>query len=53
MIEESPNLSDEPPDAERDVLAALREGIADMEAGRTVSADEAFEQIRKEFGLEE
>ena len=37
---------------ERDrTLETIREGIADMEAGRTHPAEEVFEEIRQELGL--
>ncbi len=32
-------------------IAAVREGIADMEAGRVQDTDEAFDEIIEELGL--
>jgi hypothetical protein len=41
-------------DCERDEInTAIREGLADVEAGRCLPAAEAMEEIRKEFGLAE
>lgn len=34
---------------QEDDLAAIREGVADMEAGRTLSAEEAHDQISREL----
>lgn len=36
-----------------EVNAAIREGLADVEAGRCQPAVEAMEEIRKEFGFAE
>jgi len=36
---------------EQEDLNAVREGIADMRAGRVVSLDEADRRIREEFGF--
>jgi antitoxin ParD1/3/4 len=32
-------------------LAAVRAGIADMEAGRTRPLDDVFDDLRRDFGL--
>lgn len=34
-----------------DINAAIREGLADVEAGRYRAADEAMEELRKKHGL--
>ncbi|MBI1904058.1 MAG: type II toxin-antitoxin system ParD family antitoxin [Planctomycetia bacterium] len=34
-----------------EALAGIREGLADVEAGRVQSLDDAFEDLRVEFGL--
>ncbi len=36
---------------EDELNAELEKGYADIKAGRTVSAEEAFSDIRKEYGL--
>jgi hypothetical protein len=33
-------------------VAGIRESIADYEAGRTMSVDEAFAQVRQDLGLD-
>lgn len=38
---------------EEESLAALRESIAEMEAGKTVAAEEVFEEIRNKHGWAE
>ena len=35
----------------QETLSALKEAIAEMESGNTVSVDEAFEDIRRKHGL--
>lgn len=44
---------DQPDSDDAEALALIREGIADMLAGRTVPADEVFGEIRRDFGLSE
>ena len=39
--------------SEEESLAALRESIAEMEAGQTHPANEVFEEIRQKRGLKE
>ena len=36
---------------QKDVNVSIGEGIADMEAGRMISAEEAEQRIRTEFGF--
>lgn len=35
-----------------DTLAAIREGLADIEAGRTRPVEEVIDEMRQKFGLE-
>lgn len=37
---------------QQETLAAIREGLADVEAGRTQPADVAFRRLAEKYGLE-
>ena len=53
-IEEIRLGSDSPEDqpmTEEQLNAELEKGYADLEAGRTKPAKQAFEELRKEYGL--